>query len=68
MTVITTAIFKGNSAAMGGGIYLDPGYKLHVLRSLNTKSNGAASIQFKGNSAKLGGAVYVNDSNPVLCQ
>ena len=38
------------------------------LRSFDTKSNGAASIQFKGNSAKLGEAEYVNDSNPVLCQ
>ena len=55
--------FTRNSARMGGGIYLEAGSKIYVLK-LSYDANlqdSFHSLLFNENSADLGGAVYVAD-------
>lgn len=60
--------FAGNTAQMGGGIYLEANVKLFISKrgyQTNRTNNSCCSVVFTNNSADYGGAISVTDGTNI---
>ena len=67
-SVKSSIVFEGNTAALGGGIYLELATELHVLKSGNNHTKTIYNLRFIENSASYGGAIYnADETNYEIC-